>query len=569
MAPSFAELRERAGKVTEAGLQKAQNVKDHHTSVPLKSTNWDPYTKQPAPAPKPKPPAPPKPSYPPPPSAHNRPAAPPAPSPFTSKPKPYIPPHLEPVRDDLAPPPPPPRRGPSSPSPAAAASSSPSFSPSPPPLRASAKPSPGLLSTGPPPVLDRGSRPGPSRFTRDTTQIDWANLSKDDKEVFFSWLDEFFSRHLNIDITPRTKAPLSSPPVVPSSTKPSLFRAPSSITPRSPANPFRASASSSPGPTPLSSSSTAFTLSYPPATQHGSAALDLAHYFSPSTPWPDHWYNKSTMTPPPPLVGSKDIYWSSSWQSHGQTKTVFIGILYSDLSVFWGTVEFQMSNPGTTKREAQYLPVPPALSKRELEEAHKTYGETIASFAESFLGTGEYCARGECWDLANEALKYFNEFDYVPKPVRSISRTHGHLIFEGKANRGGAEMVGRWRGGDDRVRRGDIVEWRTVKISTKGPGGRVMGWAVLGDPDHTAVVVQDTIPTVNVQDGGSITPKQLGSIVVVEQSVGSPPAKKEYVLDGMEEGEMWIYRPVSMEMYLGINEVVAKAPQGNTRLLRL
>ena len=32
--------------------------------------------------------------------------------------------------------------------------------------------------------------------------IDWANLSAEDKEVFFSWLDEFFSRYLGREIGP-------------------------------------------------------------------------------------------------------------------------------------------------------------------------------------------------------------------------------------------------------------------------------------------------------------------------------------------------------------------------------
>lgn len=38
-------------------------------------------------------------------------------------------------------------------------------------------------------------------------EIDWAHLSVQDKEVFFSWLDEFFSRHLHIAIPPRETAP--------------------------------------------------------------------------------------------------------------------------------------------------------------------------------------------------------------------------------------------------------------------------------------------------------------------------------------------------------------------------
>jgi hypothetical protein len=33
--------------------------------------------------------------------------------------------------------------------------------------------------------------------TTDVDKIDWANLSHEDKQVFFTWLDEFFARYLN------------------------------------------------------------------------------------------------------------------------------------------------------------------------------------------------------------------------------------------------------------------------------------------------------------------------------------------------------------------------------------
>lgn len=210
------------------------------------------------------------------------------------------------------------------------------------------------------------------------------------------------------------------------------------------------------------------------------------------------------------------------------------------------------------KRGAEYLPRPRALDKATLVRAHETYGETIAAFAEGFAGTGQFCARGECWDLANEALKYFKDFDYVPKPIPSLSRTHGHLIFEGKAM-GKGNMMGRWRGGDDRVRRGDIVEWRKVKINIVN--ARPGSWAKLGDPDHTAVIVRDSEPSRTPVDGQSLSPMELGSLVVVEQSVKSPPERKEYDLSAFEEGEMWIYRPVGMQVYLG-TLFEAKCPPG-------
>jgi hypothetical protein len=201
-----------------------------------------------------------------------------------------------------------------------------------------------------------------------------------------------------------------------------------------------------------------FVLSFPAPTTHGSAALDLAHYFDTSTHWDSPWYASEQMPIPPQLEGITQMTFVSSWQSYGDTKTLYAGIMFADLSVCWFTVQFSMSSnsdpndSSRVQRSVRYLPRPSPMDKAALVEAHETYGETIAAFAESFDGTGGFCGRGECWDLAHEALKYFDEFDYVPKPIPSLSRTHGHLIFEGKAM-GKGKMVGRWRGGDDRVRR--------------------------------------------------------------------------------------------------------------------
>jgi hypothetical protein len=43
-----------------------------------------------------------------------------------------------------------------------------------------------------PPLPNRRSSAVPPRVE----EIDWTNISEEDKQVFFSWLDEFFSAHL-------------------------------------------------------------------------------------------------------------------------------------------------------------------------------------------------------------------------------------------------------------------------------------------------------------------------------------------------------------------------------------
>ena len=300
-------------------------------------------------------------------------------------------------------------------------------------------------------------------------------------------------------------------------------------------------------------------MSHPPPSVHGCSALDLALYFSSSTHWDTAWYLSSEL--PPPMLERRPPTYTAAWEICGSQKTIFGAVLFADLSICWYTVTFSTSDPradpndpARVQRSAKYLPRPKAQSRKVLLEAHETYGESIAAFAESFVGTSQYCARGECWDLANEALKIFARYEYVPQPVGSISRTHGHLIFAGRASQNGAVQEGRWRGGDDRVRRGDIVEWRSVRIGM--PGG---AYAMLGDPDHTAVVVRDAVPNRRVSDGDAVRPGELGTLEVVEQSIGQPPARQRYDLSKLQEGEIWIYRPIGMETYVG-TQLTPKCP---------
>ena len=300
-------------------------------------------------------------------------------------------------------------------------------------------------------------------------------------------------------------------------------------------------------------------MSYPPHTEYGSLAEDLAMYFTPSARWDSPWYLSHNI--PPPLHENKPPFYLGWLEVMGPTKYMYGGIMFADLSICWYSVTFPLDDPTVdvndpyiVQRSAKYLPPPGALDRETLVDAHETYGETIAAFAESFEGTGQYCARGECWDLASEAIKNFAQYDYVPKPVPSTSRTHGHLIFCGRAARGGAEQAGRWRGGDTQVRRGDIVEWRNVRMGMANGGT-----AILGMPDHTAVITRDAIPTRAVSDGDSVRPSEIGSLEVMEQSVGSPPKRETYDLRLFQEGEVWIYRPIGLETYVGV-ELTAQCP---------
>ncbi|KAF9474280.1 hypothetical protein BDN70DRAFT_884988 [Pholiota conissans] len=431
-------------------------------------------------------------------------------------------------------------------------STSSAIPPPPPPQKLTAAMPHSLISPShePPPVVG-STQPcsnSPREILTEPEQINWTNLTPEDKGVFFSWLDEFF-----VNFTPPTSIRSAAVGSLGSSSQshglPNL------------SGTSRLGIPTSSGP--AGNQSTPFIFSHPLPTTYGSGALDLAHYFAPTTPWLTAWYNPAEgPSIPPPLVGDTNHTYTSSWISRGPNKITHIGICFSDLSLFWGTVAFSITGVDSSivHRHAVFLPPPRALGWRDLLNAHETYGNTVALYAESFLGSGQYCARGECWDLATEALKYFLDFDYVPIPVPSISRTHGHLIFEGMATNSGQTMVGRWRGGDNRIRRGDIAEWRKVKLRMKdAPPGNCF---TLGDPDHTSIIVTDCIPNAAPMDGQSMLPTNLGVLVVVEQSIDQPPARKEYDLRYFEEGEMWIYRPIGMQVYLGVSALTAEPPPG-------
>ncbi|OBZ74899.1 Altered inheritance of mitochondria protein 3 [Grifola frondosa] len=497
--PSFADLKDKALKAKDIGATKLVNTRDRYTSTSSKNINWN--------------------------------------ADITKKPPP--PPPSRSVVKERLPPPPQRRFSPSTASPSHSDASAPSSPVAPPPKpmpwsRHSDQATPSAPIS--PSAVARNSHHEESDST--AHRVDWANFSPEDKQVFFSWLDEYFSRHFNV--SQRSSGP-KDPVQRPETPAVSVVSQASAGPPQLPLW----SRPKQPSITPPSQGDS-FTTSYPPPTEHGSAALDLAYYFTPSAHWDSSWYTSSNPMPPF-LQGNSQIVSTYSWQTLGTSKTID----------FSSNANADPNDTRAVQRSARYLPRPQAMDRAALVEAHETYGETTAAFAESFEGTGQACGRGECWDLASEALKYFDQYDYVPKPVPSISRTQGHLIFEGKASgHGRAHQVGRWRGGDDRVRRGDMVEWRSVRISMRGGA-----WATLGNPDHTAVIVTDAVPSVPVADGQSVKPAELGTLEVVEQSVGKPPARASYDLDGLEEGEMWIYRPVGMVAYVG-SLLEVKCPEG-------
>jgi hypothetical protein len=281
-------------------------------------------------------------------------------------------------------------------------------------------------------------------------------------------------------------------------------------------------------------------MSFPPPAENDSAAADLASYMHSSTPWDTDWYSSNSPIPPH-LNGSPEMRFAGVSGSDGRSKTARGVMLFSDLSICWYSVTYGSGGPPT--RWARFRPRPEPMSGAALQRAAQTHGAAVAAFAERAEASGRPVASGECWDIAHEALLHAASLCTSPRdaPIPSTSRAHGHLLFCGRPG------IGRWRGGDDRLRAGDVVEWRTVRIG----GAQFGAFSTLGNPDHTAVLVEDTFPRCAVADGASVRPADVGILTVVEQSAGRVPRRESYDLAKLQEGEVWVYRPVGMVEYLG------------------
>lgn len=154
------------------------------------------------------------------------------------------------------------------------------------------------------------------------------------------------------------------------------------------------------------------------------------------------------------------------------------------------------------------------------------YSEAIASWSEAKIG--QQVGDGECWTLANEALKAVGTqcSSRGQEPcMPSQSYTHGHIVYSfipAKSPypepRGGILEAG--------VARGDIIQLLSAHF--KGKDGS-QKWA--GAPDHTAVIT-------------GVDPN--GVLKVVEQNVGGVKKVRTggYDMEEMVKGEVRIFRAV-------------------------
>lgn len=193
--------------------------------------------------------------------------------------------------------------------------------------------------------------------------------------------------------------------------------------------------------------------SFPPSVRQGSSAADFADSFRgpAALSWP--WYAQGNRLPPV-LDQRNDYAYSASMSSLGSQATVTASILFSDLSMANYRITYALDNSHPPHANVGILKRPKPLPAHILYQAYEMHSEAVAQFAEDAINRRQPVGDGECWTLAAEALKSLQVYQ-LPKVVTSISRNHGHLIFEGQATPQGQE--GRWRGGDSQIRRGEFL----------------------------------------------------------------------------------------------------------------
>lgn len=130
----------------------------------------------------------------------------------------------------------------------------------------------------------------------------------------------------------------------------------------------------------------------------------------------------------------------------------------------------------------------------------------ILSYVNSVMGAT--VGRGECWDLAQEALDTAGA-DWG-RPF-----TFGSLLDPDQ----------------DRIMPGDIIQFKTVKIVEVYPDGG-MRWEVFGAPDHTAVIM-------------AVSGKK--KYTLAHQNIGGKRSVMTSSIDlnMATSGKYWIYRPVA------------------------
>lgn len=236
------------------------------------------------------------------------------------------------------------------------------------------------------------------------------------------------------------------------------------------------------------------------------------------------WFaDVNSMKFPKDLTGlaSSTLY---SYTNEDYTRTIKVRL--QDLSIIEYKFHWKKNNISSVKVEmTKFIPSPITCnvpSKNELINFHQKFGDHVASWCEHNIG--KQILRGECWDLAYEALsKGCGKHAFV-----STGLHHGFPILQIEAQNGGIVFINS-TGQADEIRRGDILQFRSSKFYNPDDGSL----QTAGMPDHTAVVVANN----------------QGKLEVLHQNVSG----KRYVIPGdfnlknLVEGTVRVYRPAPVE----------------------
>lgn len=143
--------------------------------------------------------------------------------------------------------------------------------------------------------------------------------------------------------------------------------------------------------------------------------------------------------------------------------------------------------------------MPPTVTGLELNVPVLAYVDSVM---------GRQVGRGECWDLAQEALDR-NLADWT-RPL-----TYGRPLNPAK----------------DEILPGDIIQFRSVRITEALPDGGTR-WETLGAPDHTAVVYEVLGPLKYRLAHQNLSGKRYVQVTSLD-------------LNNMTGGQYWIWRPLA------------------------
>ncbi|KAN0115104.1 hypothetical protein V8E51_004648 [Hyaloscypha variabilis] len=250
------------------------------------------------------------------------------------------------------------------------------------------------------------------------------------------------------------------------------------------------------------------------------------------------WFAKSPPSfPPPTMNGNGKITYSidSGWSRSGVREThMFTAHVRNTVTLASSKIHltWDASNPGVTvKAQQRHDPPPRKLSQSELESCRKRYSNTVAEWSESQMGNK--VGNGECWTLANDALKAVAATcsSRGQEPcMASQGVIHGYLMYSYVPSSANTEPQGKVR--DTGVARGDVIQ--LYKAHFKFPDG---GQAWAGNPDHTAVIT-------------GVEPD--GVLRVVQQNSGGKKIVQtgKYNMAHIVSGEVRIFRAVG-ESWIG------------------